>query len=289
MSRYTMRNNVHFQTNHLLKVMKFRHIAVVLCVTSLMVSCSSKRDTLSYFQDIQPETFSVTIDNTAIEPTIEPEDELLISVTSILPEMALPYNLPMVNPATATNGFIPVSTPHQASYFVSPQGDITMPVLGKIHVAGMTTDELAQKLTTRIAQDIDDPTVTVALVNFKINVAGEVTLPGQYNVDAKRISILDALSKAGDLTPYGDRSRVMLVREENGKRVAHILDLTSSETLSSPYFFLKQNDYIYVSPNKIRKDNSKYNQNNAYKLSVISTVVSAASVIASLVIALSIK
>ena len=108
-------------------------------------------------------------------------------------------------------------------------------------------------------------------------------------MDRNRYSILDALSDAGDLTEYGERSNVLLVREENGERKFIHLDLNSSETLTSPYFFLKQNDYIYVEPNKVRQANSKYNQNNSFKLTVISTVVSAASVIASLVIALTVK
>jgi polysaccharide export outer membrane protein len=101
--------------------------------------------------------------------------------------------------------------------------------------------------------------------------------------------VLDALSAAGDLTVYGERENVLIIREENGKRTAHRLNLNSSEVFTSPYFYLQQNDYVYVSPNKIRKDNSKYNQNNAFKLSVVSTVVSGCSVIASLVIALAIK
>jgi polysaccharide export outer membrane protein len=100
--------------------------------------------------------------------------------------------------------------------------------------------------------------------------------------------VLDALTAAGDLTEYGERTNVLIIREENGKRTAHRLDLTSSDVLTSPYFYLQQNDYVYVTPNKIRQDNSKYNQNNAFKLSVTSTIVSGCSVIASLIIALAI-
>lgn len=101
--------------------------------------------------------------------------------------------------------------------------------------------------------------------------------------------MLDALADAGDLTEYGERSNVLLVREENGERKFVHLDLNSSDLLTSPYFYLKQNDYIYVEPNEVRQANSKYNQNNSFKLTVVSTIVSAASVIASLVIALTVK
>ena len=153
----------------------------------------------------------------------------------------------------------------------------------------MTTQQLTADLVDRISAEVADPMVRVELVNFRVNILGEVARPGSFNVDRERYSVLDALADAGDLTPYGERSNVLLIREENGKRVCHSLDLNDSKLLESPYFYLKQNDAIVVQPNKIRQDNSKYNQNNAYKLSVISTVVSACSIIASLVIALAVK
>lgn len=269
--------------------MKFKHIALSLLVAATLMSCSSKRDTLSYFQDIQTETMAIPVDFGKVEPKIEPLDELNISVTSLQPELSMPYNLPLTNPAISENSFLASGNAQQATYFVSPEGDITMPILGKMHVAGMTTEQLADIITEKVSKDVEEPVVVVTLMNFKVNIGGEVANPGQYTVKGKRFSILDAISSAGDLTPYGERSNVLLIREENGKMVSHTIDLTSADVLSSPYFYLKQNDYIYVAPNKIRNDNSKYNQNNAFKLSVISTVVSAVSVVASLVIALAIK
>ena len=175
------------------------------------------------------------------------------------------------------------------TYLVDSKGDITMPVLGTLHVGGLTTEQIQQLVTEKVSIDVDNPTVIVKMVNFHVNVAGEVRTPGVVNVTRERFSVLDALSSAGDLTEYGERSNVLLVREENGKRTAHRINLNSSDILTSPYFYVQQNDYIYVTPNKIRQDNSKYNQNNAFKLSVISTIVSACSVVASLVIALAIK
>lgn len=269
--------------------MKIKNIAVGLLLAATLASCGPQRDTLSYFQDIQTETFNTPIDLAAIDPKIEPHDELLITISSLKPELTLPYNLPLSNPASSQNGFITGATPAQSTYIVTPQGDITMPILGKMHVAGMTVDQLSELITQKLTKDVADPVVVVKMINFKINVGGEVTSPGQYKITDRRFSILDAISTAGDLTPYGERTKVLLIREEDGQRVAHNLDLTSAELLTSPYFYLKQNDYIYVAPNTIRNDNSKYNQNNAFKLSVISTIVSGVSVVASLVIALVIK
>lgn len=269
--------------------MKISHIAIVSILCVSLFSCSSNKNNLAYFQEIDTENFSANINTLALEPKIEPYDELNITVNSLQPELSAQYNLPLTNPITSKDGFVTYTTPTQATYIVTGDGDITMPVLGKIHVAGMTTDQLSKFLVEKISAEVADPIVIVNLLNFKINVAGEVIKPGQYNMKDKRVSVLDALSAAGDLTPYGERSNILLIREENGKRVAYTFDLTNPDILSSPNFYLKQNDYIYVAPNKIRNDNAKYNQNNAFKLSVISTVVSAVSVVASLVIALAIR
>lgn len=269
--------------------MKFRILTCGLLAVGFLSSCSSSRDTLSYFQDIDTQTAAVELKPGEYMPKIEPADELLITISSAHPELSAEYNLPLINPATADESFLGTGQLKQSTYFVSPEGDIDVPMLGVIHVAGMTTEELAVYLKNRISKVVEDPTVIVRLVDYTVNVAGEVLNPGTYKVNRERFSILDALSTAGDLTPFGERTNILLIREENGKRVAHNLDLTSADLLSSPYFYVKQNDYIYVAPNKIRNDNAKYNQNNAYKLTVISTVVSAASVIASLVIALTIK
>lgn len=267
--------------------MKLSHIILGVALTGLAASCSSSKTVLPYFSDIS-EVQAGTFSAGNYSPEIKPDDELLITVTSINPIATAAYNLPLSNPATQTELF-QASTPSQQTYMVNSEGDITFPVLGKIHVAGMTVDGLQKDLTKRISADVEDPIVNVALVNFRVVVAGEVKQPQSIHVTRNRYSILDALSDAGDLTPYGERSKVLLIREENGERKFVHLDLNSSELLTSPYFYLTQNDYIYVEPNKVLQANSKYNQNNAFKLTVISTIVSATSVIASLVIALTVK
>lgn len=264
--------------------MKLRHVITAAAVAAMMSGCTSHKTVLPYFTDISTVTEgSFKAENYAAD--IKPDDELLIVVTSISPEATSIYNLPFANPARATEMF-KTSTPQQQTYIVNSNGDINFPLLGTIHVAGMTVEELQQYLTKRIGEDVDDPLVTVAMVNFRVVVAGEVNQPRSIPVNRNRYSILDALSDAGDLTPYGERTNILLVREENGERKYVHLNLNSSELLDSPYFYLRQNDYIYVEPNDIRQANSKYNQNNAFKLSVISTIASASSVIVSLIIAL---
>lgn len=269
--------------------MYIKKLAIGVFALALLSGCSSKRNTLTYFDGIETSQVSVAVDTKEYLTKIIPDDELMITVTSSAPELTLMYNLPLTNPGVSSNGIVAATSIQQATYRVDSNGDIVMPELGQIHVQGLTIEQLTSKITDMVRQSVSDATVIVRLVNFKVNVTGEVNKPGVYDVSRERFSILDALSQAGDLTQYGQRNNVVLVREEDGKRVSHILDLTSPDILKSPYFYVKQNDYIYVQPNQVISDNSRYNQNNAFKLSVVSTIVSACSIVASLVIALTVK
>ncbi len=181
------------------------------------------------------------------------------------------------------------STPYQQTYIVNNAGDIDFPVIGKFHVGGLTTEQIAAALTQRIEADVTDPQVYVQLVNFGVNVVGEVRNPMRVKVNSERFSLLDALASAGNMTEYGDRTNVMVIREENGVAKYHVIDLTKSDVVTSPYYYLQQNDVVMVQPTPTRESNARYDTNNAYKVQVVSTVVSAASVIASLVIALTVK
>lgn len=250
-------------------------------------SCSSSKNSLTYFEDIKG-IESGNISSVEYSVKIIPNDELFITVTSLIPQATAAYNLPVSNPGML-EVFNVTTQPQQQTYIVDKAGYIDVPVIGKVHVEGLTTQQVKEKMVELISKDVDDPIVRVELVNFRVNVLGEVQKPGAVSVKRERYSVLDALADAGDLTEFGERSNVLLIREENGTKTYHRLNLNEASVLSSPYFYLKQNDVIYVEPNEIRKDNSKYNQNNAFKLSVISTIVSACSVVASLVIALAIK
>lgn len=253
----------------------------------LVSSCSSSKSNLAYFRDITEETQTVALP--PLQPIkIAPEDELFISVTSAEASASAHFNLPATNPATQKEMQI-YQSPRQLTYIVNSKGDIDFPQLGTLHVAGMTTEQLRDDLVARISKWVDDPTVTVRLMNYRVNILGEVNRPGAISVSHNRYTILDALADAGDMTPYGERSGVLLIREENGTQKRVLLDLTSSDLLTSEYYYLQPNDYIYVKPNKVREGNAKYDSNKSYKLSMVSTVVSAASVIASLVIALTVK
>ena len=274
------------------------HTLIALLCILFFASCSSNKTVLPYFSDIPP-VADGSVDAGNYLSRIKPDDQLLITVNSLDPAATSAYSLPYYNPgadannlttaANATPLHMVATTMQLQTYTVNTQGDIYFPVLGRIHVAGMTTEELQKYLTERISQDVEDPVVNVRIANFEVVVGGEVKTPKKIRVNRNRYSVLDALGDAGDLTEYGERSNILLVREENGKREYHRLNLNSADLLTSPYFYLQQNDYIYVEPNAVRQANSKYNQHNSFKLQVISTVVSASSVLASLIIALAIK
>lgn len=261
----------------------------ILCALSLFsVSCSSSKDNLTYFKNIDNVAVNQGIGDNNYVIRIVPDDELKIVVTSQVPEATAPYNLPLANYATAT-ALSASATPAIQTYTVDKKGYIVMPVIGKIKVAGKTTDEISEEIKRLVEKDVMDPYVVVKFCGFRVNVLGEVKGPGAKRVTKERYSILDAIADAGDLTAYGKRDNILLIREIDGVKKQVRLDLNDAKLLESPYFYLQQNDIIYVEPNKIKIDNSKYNQNNAFKMSVVSTIVSAASVIASLLIALTVK
>lgn len=269
--------------------MRKKYIIGLIAIASLVVSsCVTNKGNLSYFENVDEVDVSKGIGLNDYSIKIVPDDELKIVITSQVPEATIAYNLPLANYASQST-VTATSSPAIQTYVVDKQGYITMPVLGKIQVAGKTTDEVGAEILAEISKDVKDPFVEVAFVGFKVNVLGEVKEPGTKLVSKERYSIFDALADAKDLTEYGKRENVMLIREENGAKHIYRFNLNDVKTLESPYFYLKQNDVIYVEPNKIKQENSKYNQNNSYKISVVSTVVSACSVIASLVIAMFVK
>ncbi len=268
--------------------MKSNNIFLPLVSLSILLcsSCATKNH-LPYFTNLPTLNDTVVVNvesNYALK--IVPDDELLITVTSLEPSASAMFNLPMANVATRgiqeVTGNVALQT-----YIVSSDGDIHFPQLGTLHVGGMTTKEVTEMLTERISKYVESPMVRVEIVNFNINVLGEVNKPGQFPIPKESLSILDAIALAGDLTEYGQRDNVLLIRREGDKTIYHRFNLNDAKSLNTPYFYLKQNDVVYVEPTKTKDSNAKYNTNNSFKLSVISTIVSAVSVIASLAIALS--
>ena len=165
-------------------------------------------------------------------------------------------------------------------YLVDTNGEIDFPILGKMHVAGLTRLQLTELIKQRLTEEdlIKDPVVTVQFLNYKVSVMGEVNRPGSFNISGDRITLLEALSMAGDLTIYGRRDRVAVIRENDGQRTILYHDLRSSDVFNSPCYYLQQNDIVYVEPNNSKAGQSEINQNKS-----VGVWLSAGSILVSIV------
>ena len=246
---------------------------VFLCLIAFLASCSAPKEVL-YLQDIA----SIKEENIDknYEVIIHKDDLLAILVNSKDPELALPFNMPVV---TYQIGAQTTAQQRLLGYPVDQNGDIDFPILGKIHVEGLTRMQVTELIKQKLMSEdlIKDPIVTVQFLNFKVSVMGEVTRPGTFDISGDRITLLEALSMAGDLTIYGRRDRVAVIREKDGKRRILYHDLRSSDIFQSPCYYLQQNDIVYVEPNKAKTGQSRINSNNS-----VGVWLSAVSVLASI-------
>jgi len=210
-------------------------------------------------------------------PKIQINDILTIVVTAADPKVTAPFN-PV---STMTTGSMTqqVDMALRPTYTVDESGYVTLPMLGKIHVAGLTRVEAIEKIRGDLGKYIKDPGVNINYNNFRISVLGEVARPGSFILPTERVTVLEALGMAGDLTIRGVRENVMLVREVDGKKTIHRLDLTAQNTLNSPYYYLAQNDVIYVEPNKAQINNSKLGANTNIIISIASLLITVISVL----------
>ena len=246
---------------------------LLLCLIAFLASCSAPKEVL-YLQDIA----SIKEENIDknYEVIIHKDDLLAILVNSKDPELALPFNMPVV---TYQIGAQTTAQQRLLGYLVDQNGDIDFPILVKIHVEGLTRMQVTELIKQKLMSEdlIKDPIVTVQFLNFKVSVMGEVTRPGTFDISGDRITLLEALSMAGDLTIYGRRDRVAVIREKDGKRRILYHDLRSSDIFQSPCYYLQQNDIVYVEPNKAKTGQSRINSNNS-----VGVWLSAVSVLASI-------
>jgi polysaccharide export outer membrane protein len=231
-------------------------------------SCVSKKD-IVYFQydEINQEKVS-----NSYKTIIKPDDLLQITITALDIEAVRPFNLAAVTYATSSNSAIGVA--QQQTYLVDTKGEIEFPVLGKIKIGGLTRDETIELLKSKLSPDyIKDPNVNIRIANYKISVMGDVDRPGSYNIPNERITILDALALAGDVNISGQRNNILIIREEENKKVQYRVDLRSNLLLTSPVYYLQQNDVVYVEPNYARIQSASSNSNTSLVISISSVLV----------------
>lgn len=233
---------------------------LIVSLVVLMASCSTPK--LGYFQDV--ESGQVEQLPAAQIIRIQPGDKLSILVSSKNPELAYLYNLPVVGHYQSATSGKGLSTSTVANYTVDENGNIDFPILGTLHLAGMSRSDVAQMIKSKLinGDHIKDAMVTVDFLDMYIEVMGEVKSPGRFIIDHDKITLIEALSKAGDLTIFGKRDNVLVVRESGDKQMSYRVNLSDAKSLySSPVFYLQQNDMVYVEPNAKRARESTSNGN----------------------------
>ena len=265
-----------------------------LAATLLLASCSTPRN-ITYFQDIAQG--AVVSPAQQLDIRVKPEDKLSIIVVTQDPTLSNLFNLVQVqtrlgNTTSSTNVMGSTTSDGRTAYYtVDVDGNINFPVLGEIHVAGLRRHEVVRLIEGKLRENdlVKDPVVTVEFANTGISVIGEVNNPGRYEFNRDRMSIVDAIAMAGDLTTLGMRENVMVLREtEDGRQQAYRVDLTDMGSVAgSPVFYLQQDDVIYVEPNSKKKRETTSSGNSAYNPSFWVSIGSLAVTIATLIVTLS--
>lgn len=240
---------------------------VVLVLTYfVLLSCASKKKVV-YLQDIdQTKSYD---SSTLYEPKLQPDDLLSIIVSAENPELTVPFNLPQIQGNYEINN----NQNGIKTYLIDNFGYIEFPVIGKLKLGGLTRTEATAKLVTAVSEYIKNPIVNLRILNFKVSILGEVLKPSSFTINSERITLLEAISMAGDLTIHGKRNNILVIREAEGKKTYNRVDLTKSEFLNSPFYYLAQNDIVVVEPNKTRVNASVVGPNVTATISAISVLV----------------
>ena len=258
---------------------RFNRIVLPLIALMLLSACGTQKD-VPYFQNA--ESVDLSKSQYLFDAKIMPKDQLTITVSTTNDEAATPFNLTVPTPYTVNSR----STYSQAmlqTYLVDNEGNINFPIIGTIHVGGLTKSQAEKMIQDQIKPfmaEAENPIVTVRMPGYQISVIGEVARPGTFTVSREKISMLEALAQAGDLTIYGQRKNVQLIREDStGQKSIHIFDLTDANIINSPYFYLQQNDVIYVTPNKVKAQNSSVGSMTTLWFSATSILISLTSLL----------
>lgn len=257
---------------------KFFILAGIVC-SLLLCGCTSYQK-IPYLQGIgrvndNPETMPMH------DAHIRAKDLLTITVNTTDPEAAAPFNLTVQSTMTASRTQFVTQQAALQQYLVDNEGNIDFPVLGELHVGGLTKNETEKLIQEKLKPYLrETPIVTVRMMNYKISVLGEVNKPGTFTISNEKVNVLEALAMAGDMTIWGIRDNVKLVREEeSGQRKIVVLNLNQADMVDSPYYYLQQNDILYVSPNKTKAGNSGIGQSTSLWVSGTSILVSIASLL----------
>ncbi|MGE4346842.1 MAG: polysaccharide biosynthesis/export family protein [Flavobacteriaceae bacterium] len=240
----------------------------------LVLSSCASREKVVYLMDVDNHQTQTT---TSYEPILQPDDLLSIIVNSERPELANDFNSRLVGFQSSDES---AGTGNRLqTYLIDKNGFIVFPVIGEIKIGGLTRPQAINTLTELIKPHIADATINMRILNFKVSVQGEVARPGTHNINSERITLLQALSMSGDLTIYGRRDNILIIREKEGKITSNRVNITSPDFMSSEFYYLAPNDVVYVEPNKTKVNSSAVGPNISVILSALSVLTSVISVI----------
>ena len=258
----------------------FKSVLPLIAAAAFLASCAAPEN-ISYFQDASEYGISEPVQENHIR--LRPEDKISIVVNTSNSDLTTLFNLPYISQRIGNSSY----SSAVSGYTVDADGCIDFPVLGKLHVAGLTRAEVAAYIKSELMakEQAKDPVVTVEFMNLTVSVMGEVAKPGRYAIDKDKLTILDALSLAGDLTIYGRRENVMVFRNVDGRQTSYKVDLCSAASvMDSPVYFVQQDDIIYVEPNEMRARQSTVNGNNVRSTSFWISIASLAASVGTLLL-----
>lgn len=249
----------------------FKHIIALLLLATLAVSCSTRKK-MVYFQTAGADSTAAAPAN--YTPVFKTDDFLSIVVTAEDPETAVAFNFPSLSGQQGMIGGYAQGVPVRAGYLVDNEGNVDLPIIGKVSTAGKDRMTLTQELQNKYAEYLKHPVVNIQIQNFKVTVLGDVARPGTFQIPNERITLLEAIGLAGDLNMTGERNNVLVIRDRNGVKTEYRLDLTTKEVLTSPVYYLEQNDVVYVEPNgAARSQGTMWRTTGSLFLSLTSLVI----------------
>jgi len=258
------------------------NVLYIISVLFLLCSCRSPRN-LVYFSDIKDSTAVSSAIKNLMVAKIKKGDLLSVQISTLNPESNVLFNggtISQIDSRNATlgrtSGASALNVNDRATpegYEVDSKGEINFPVLGKVQLEGLTREEAAAKFTKILSEHVKDPIVNINFLNFRVTVLGEVNRPSTFTIPNDHITILEALGLAGDMTMYGRRENVLLIRENNGERTLVRVNLNNSSSINSSYFMLQQNDVVYVEPDKMKEVQASTNVKTISLLASFTTVL----------------
>jgi polysaccharide export outer membrane protein len=245
-----------------------KNIFFTIITLLVVTSCIPKKEVV-YFQGVQANSENLSGN---YEPLIQNDDMLYINISSFEAEASAPFNLESHDESSkSSGGAFPMQ---KQTYLVDNNGNIEFPILGTMQVAGYSIKALREILKDRLSIYIKDAVINIRIVNFKVTVIGEVRSPGTVQVDSQRITLTEALARAGDLTIYGKRNNILIIRDFQGTKTYTRVDITKTDFVNSPYYYLDQNDVVYIEPRRSKTDDATFGNNLGTIMSLVGFGVS---------------